>query len=77
MDAVLLESLVAQAYAANNDDLSVVDVGFEKATENASLGVQKGNEDFVEYLNEKIAEMTEKGLIEQYVADAQTLADGE
>lgn len=77
VDAVLLESLVAQAYAANNDDLSVVDVGFEKATENASLGVQKGNEDFVEYLNEKIAEMTEKGLIEQYVADAQTLADGE
>ncbi len=77
VDAVLLESLVAQAYAANNDDLSVVDVGFEKATENASLGVQKGNEDFVEYLNEKIAEMTEKGLIEQYVADAQALADGE
>ena len=77
VDAVLLESLVAQAYAANNDDLSVVDVGFEKAMENASLGVQKGNEDFVEYLNEKIAEMTEKGLIEQYVADAQALADGE
>lgn len=36
--------------------------------------MQKGNEDFVAYLNEKIAEMQEQGLIEQYVADAQTLA---
>ena len=77
VDAALLESLVAQAYAANNDDLAVVDVGFEKATENASLGVQKGHEEFVEYLNGKIAEMKEQGLIEQYVADAQALADAE
>ena len=36
--------------------------------------VQKGNEDFVAYLNEKIAEMQEQGLIDQYVAEAQTLA---
>ena len=77
VDAALLESLVAQAYVANNDDLVVVDVGFEKAAENASLGVQKGNEEFVMYLNEKIAEMKEQGLIEQYVADAQALADAE
>jgi hypothetical protein len=33
-----------------------------------------GNEDFVAYLNEKIAEMQEQGLIDQYVAEAQTLA---
>jgi len=55
----------------------MIDIGFEKTTENASLGVQKGNEDFVTYLNEKIAEMKEQGLIEQYVADAQALADAE
>ena len=30
--------------------------------------------DFVAYLNEKIAEMQEQGLIDQYVAEAQTLA---
>ena len=50
------------------------DVGIESDSEGQCIGVQKGNEDFVAYLNEKIAEMQEQGLIDQYVAEAQTLA---
>lgn len=34
----------------------------------------KGQRGLVAYLNEKIAEMQEQGLIDQYVAEAQTLA---
>lgn len=56
------------------DDLTVKDVGIESDSEGQCIGVQKGNEDFVAYLNEKIAEMQEQGLIDQYVAEAQTLA---
>lgn len=62
------------AFAAANDDLTVKDVGIESDSEGQCIGVQKGNEDFVAYLNEKIAEMQEQGLIDQYVAEAQTLA---
>ena len=64
----------ALAFAAANDDLTVKDVGIESDSEGQCIGVQKGNEDFVAYLNEKIAEMQEQGLIDQYVAEAQTLA---
>lgn len=62
------------AFAAANDDLTVKDIGIESDSEGQCIGVQKGNEDFVAYLNEKIAEMQEQGLIDQYVAEAQTLA---
>ena len=74
LDVVYIDYTPSLAFAAANDDLTVKDIGIESDSEGQSIGVQKGNEDFVAYLNEKIAEMQEQGLIEQYVADAQTLA---
>lgn len=38
------------------------------------IGVEKGNEEFVEYLNGIIAEMQEKDLISKYTLEAQKLA---
>ena len=67
LDVVYIDYTAALAFAAANDDLTVKDIGIES-------DVQKGNEDFAAYLNEKIAEMQEQGLIDQYVAEAQTLA---
>lgn len=69
-----IDYTAALAFAAANDDLTVKDIGIESDSEGQCIGVQKGNEDFVAYLNEKIAEMQEQGLIDQYVAEAQTLA---
>lgn len=74
LDVVYIDYTAALAFAAANDDLTVKDVGIESDSEGQCIGVQKGNEDFVAYLNEKIAEMQEQGLIDQYVAEAQTLA---
>ena len=74
LDVVYIDYTTALAFAAANDDLTVKDVGIESDSEGQCIGVQKGNEDFVAYLNEKIAEMQEQGLIDQYVAEAQTLA---
>ena len=73
-DALYIDYTAALAFAAANDDLTVKDIGIESDSEGQCIGVQKGNEDFVAYLNEKIAEMQEQGLIDQYVAEAQTLA---
>ena len=74
LDVVYIDYTAALAFAAVNDDLTVKDIGIESDSEGQCIGVQKGNEDFVAYLNEKIAEMQEQGLIDQYVAEAQTLA---
>ena len=71
---VYIDYTAALAFAAANDDLTVKDIGIESDSEGQCIGVQKGNEDFVAYLNEKIAEMQEQGLIDQYVTEAQTLA---
>ena len=74
LDVVYIDYTPSLAFAAANDDLMVKDIGIKSDSEGQCIGVQKGNEDFVAYLNEKIAEMQEQGLIDQYVADAQTLA---
>lgn len=74
LDVVYIDYTAALAFAAANDDLTVKDIGIESDSEGQCIGVQKGNEDFVAYLNEKIAEMQEQGLVDQYVAEAQTLA---
>ena len=74
LDVVYIDYTAALAFAAANDDLMVKDIGIESDSEGQCIGVQKGNEDFAAYLNEKIAEMQEQGLIDQYVAEAQTLA---
>ena len=74
LEVVYIDYTAALAFAAANDDLTVKDIGIESDSEGQCIGVQKGNEDFVAYLNEKIAEMQEQGLIDQYVAEAQTLA---
>ena len=74
LDVVYIDYTAALAFAAANDDLTVKDIGIESDSEGQCIGVQKGNEDFVACLNEKIAEMQEQGLVDQYVAEAQTLA---
>ena len=78
IDGILLEQLPAKSYVSHNDDLAIADVGYPIVTgENASIGVQKGNEDFVEYLNTMIAKATEEGLIEQWSIEALELAGAE
>ena len=41
------------------------------------IGVQKGNDEFVTYLNQVIAEMQSQNLLDKYVSDAQALAGQE
>ena len=74
VDCVFTNTLIASAYEASDPELMVQDVGIEYENTGFAGAVQKGNEEFVEYLNGVIAEMQEKGLIEQYVAEAQQLA---
>ena len=74
LEAVCTNSLIAAAYVSANEDLMVQDIGIEWENTGFAGAVQKGNTDLVEYIDGVIAEMQEKGLIEQYVAEAQELA---
>lgn len=74
IDAVFTNSMTAAAYVSGNPDLEIKDIGIDYEESGFAGGVQKGNEDLVEYLNGVIDEMQEKGLIDQYVAEAQALA---
>ena len=74
LEAIFANSLVSTAYVSANPDLLVQDIGIDYEDPGFAGAVQKGNEEFVAYLNELIAEMQEQGLIQQYVAEAQILA---
>ena len=74
LEAIFANNLVSTAYVSANPDLLVQDIGIDYEDPGFAGAVQKGNEEFVAYLNELIAEMQEQGLIQQYVAEAQILA---
>ncbi|MGI5888307.1 MAG: transporter substrate-binding domain-containing protein [Oscillospiraceae bacterium] len=74
IDAICTNYLTAAAYVAANDDLTINDIGIEYEDTGFAGAVQKGNEDFVEYLNGLIQEMKDKGLIDQYIVEAEELA---
>ena len=77
LDALYIDSMPATAFANANDDLVTVDIGLGEIvkTDGQAIGVQKGNESFLEYLNGLIAKMQEDGVIDQYIADAWELAE--
>lgn len=55
LDAVLLDETVATAYAKNNDNLVVTDVVLGDKGGGMSVGVQKGNEELLQAVNETIS----------------------
>lgn len=74
IDVAYLDYMPTLAFAASDDTLMLKDIGIEYLTEGESIAVQKGNEDFVEYLNGIIAEVNENGKLEEFIAEAQLLA---
>lgn len=74
IDAIFSNTLSGSPYVAANDDLALSDIGLPNNDGGFAAAIAKGHEDFVAYVNEQLAEMTEKGLVEQYVNEAIELA---
>ena len=75
VDVVMMDDAVAKQAAAadqNKDAVRIIDV--KLTDERYAIGVQKGNDEFVTYLNQVIAEMQSQNLLDKYVSDAQALA---
>lgn len=70
-DAVVIESTVAQQYIMANPDLVLCDATFpeERLYKDTAIAVPKGNEDFLEVINEVIKECQDEGLIDQWIEE--------
>lgn len=70
-----MDELAAKAYASANPELEVCPFRFERTEYSGiRIGVQKGDEEFTEYLNTVIAQLIEEDLISGYTLEAQKLA---
>ena len=74
-EGAVMDELVAQAYVNADPSLAISPLRFDIGSDSGiRIGVQKGNDEFVTYLNQVIAEMQSQNLLDKYVSDAQALA---
>lgn len=75
--AVLIDSISAEQYMKTVDGLAIGKVPVEIDPEEGgnSVAVMKGNTDLLDFVNEKIAEYKEAGLLEQWFQEAQQKAE--
>ncbi len=75
-DGVVIESTVAQLYLIANPDLVLCDAEFPEDVryKDTAIAVPKGNEDFLELINETIKECQNAGLIDQWIDEYSSIA---
>ncbi|OLS02779.1 transporter substrate-binding domain-containing protein [Tissierella creatinophila] len=75
VDCTIMETPVAQSFVKVNDDLMIVeDLIIDSGTGGVSIAVKKGNDEFTEKLNEILAELKSKGLIDKWLVEATELS---
>lgn len=76
LDAIILEIPVAESYAKQNDDLvAQTDVVFEKIEGGSTVVTANDQPELMAEINKIIAQLLEEGKIDQFVADANALAE--
>ena len=75
-DGVVIESTVAQPYLIANTDLVLCDAELPEDVryKDTAVVVPKGNEDFLELINETIKECQDEGLIDQWIEEYSSIA---
>ena len=70
-DGVVIESTVAQPYLIANPDLVLCDAQLpeDRRYKDTAVAVPKGNEDFLEIINETIQECKDAGLIDRWIEE--------
>lgn len=74
VDAIMLASPVAKAYAQSNPNLSVPDISFG-TEDGVAVAVSNGNEALIAEINKTLTKLIEEGKIDKFIADATMLAD--
>ncbi len=70
IDAVLMEMPVAEAYAANNDDLHLMPVELIDEEGGSAVAAKTGEKELIEFANKVIDKLEKDGSIEKFVIEA-------
>lgn len=70
VDAVIMENPVAKGHVSRNSDLTIADIKVGDEDGGSAIGVQKGQQDFVDAINKTIDRLIAEGKIDQFVTDA-------
>ena len=70
IDAVLMEMPVAEAYAANNDDLHLMPVELIDEEGGSAVAAKTGEKELIEFANKVIDKLEKDGSIERFVIEA-------
>lgn len=75
IDCAIMETPVAEAFAKANDDLMLVEgLEIDSGTDGVAIAVKTGNDELTQKLNEILAEIKSKGLIEEWFTKADELS---
>lgn len=75
IDCAIVETPVANSFAKANDDIMVVeDLIIDNESGGVAIAVKEGNDELTEKLNEILDEIKSKGLIEEWLIEADELS---
>lgn len=78
IDCAIMETPVAEAFAKSNDDLIVVEgLEIDSGTDGVAIALKTGSDELTEKINEILAEIKSKGLIDKWMSEADELSQEE
>lgn len=78
IDCAIMEKPVADSFAKNNDGIIVVEgLDIDSGTDGVAIAVKTGNDELTAKINEILAEIKSKGLLDQWMAEADELSQEE
>ncbi|MGL5379309.1 transporter substrate-binding domain-containing protein [Clostridium sp.] len=77
VDALIIETPVAEMAIGSNPDLVVGDVKFEEESGGNAVGIKKGSPKLVAEVNKTINRLIDDGTLDKYIVDAINLSDKE
>lgn len=76
IDALVLESAVADSYAQQNEDIVVADLALKTSDDDAyAMAVPKGSTELLDFLNEQIKTLQENGKLDEFLQENTDLAN--
>ncbi|HZJ76591.1 MAG TPA: transporter substrate-binding domain-containing protein [Oscillospiraceae bacterium] len=70
IDAVLMEMPVAEAYAANNDDLHLMPIELIDEEGGSAVAAKTGDKELIDFANKTLDRLENEGSIEKFVIEA-------
>ncbi|MBT2287894.1 transporter substrate-binding domain-containing protein [Paenibacillus albidus] len=77
VDASIMEGPVAKSFVKNVPGLVITDAVLEAEDDGYVVGIKKGNTELLDQVNKTLKRLQSEGKIDEYVAAASKLADGE